>query len=72
MIDFAGQVAVVTGGGRGLGRLYALELAGRGASVVVNDLGGSMRGEGADTSVADLVVEEIKRAGGVAVVFMTQ
>ncbi len=67
MIDFAGQVAVVTGGGRGLGRLYALELAGRGASVVVNDLGGSMQGEGADTSVADLVVEEIKQAGGVAV-----
>ena|SRR5271166_1952309 len=67
MIDFAGQVAVVTGGGRGLGRLYALELAGRGASVVVNDLGESVHGEGTDASVADLVVAEIKQAGGVAV-----
>jgi NAD(P)-dependent dehydrogenase (short-subunit alcohol dehydrogenase family) len=67
MIDFAGQVAVVTGAGRGLGRLYALELARRGASVVVNDLGGSMRGDGADAGVADGVVREIERAGGVAV-----
>ena len=67
MIDFAGQVAVVTGAGRGLGRLYALELARRGASVVVNDLGGSMHGEGADSSVADLVVEEITQAAGSAV-----
>ena len=67
MIDFTGQVAVVTGAGRGLGRLYAIELARRGASVVVNDLGGSMHGDGADPGVADLVVEEIERAGGVAV-----
>lgn len=67
MIDFAGQVAIVTGAGRGLGRLYAVELARRGAAVVVNDLGGSMHGDGADTSVADAVVEEIERAGGVAV-----
>jgi len=67
MIDFVGQVAVVTGAGRGLGRLYAMELARRGASVVVNDLGGTMHGEGADPSVADEVVEEIRRAGGVAV-----
>jgi NAD(P)-dependent dehydrogenase (short-subunit alcohol dehydrogenase family) len=67
MIDFKGQVAVVTGAGRGLGRLYALELARRGASVVVNDLGGSMAGDGADPSVADQVVREIERAGGVAV-----
>lgn len=67
MIDFTGQVAVVTGGGRGLGRLYAMELARRGASVVVNDLGGSMHGEGSDTSVADEVVDEIKRTGGAAV-----
>jgi NAD(P)-dependent dehydrogenase (short-subunit alcohol dehydrogenase family) len=67
MIDFTGQVAVVTGAGRGLGRLYALELARRGASVVVNDVGGTMRGEGADPGVADRVVEEIEGAGGVAV-----
>jgi len=67
MIDFTGQVAVVTGAGRGLGRLYAIELARRGASVVVNDLGGTMHGDGADPSVADQVVEEIERAGGVAV-----
>jgi NAD(P)-dependent dehydrogenase (short-subunit alcohol dehydrogenase family) len=67
MIDFAGQAVIVTGAGRGLGRLYALELARRGASVVVNDLGGSMHGSGADTSVADQVVDEITGAGGVAV-----
>ncbi|MBV8863148.1 MAG: SDR family NAD(P)-dependent oxidoreductase [Mycobacterium sp.] len=67
MIDFAEQVAIVTGAGRGLGRLYALELARRGAAVVVNDLGGSMHGAGEDTSVADGVVEEIKRSGGAAV-----
>jgi NAD(P)-dependent dehydrogenase (short-subunit alcohol dehydrogenase family) len=67
MIDFKDQVAIVTGAGRGLGRLYAMELARRGASVVVNDLGGSMHGEGSDASVADAVVEEIVRAGGIAV-----
>jgi NAD(P)-dependent dehydrogenase (short-subunit alcohol dehydrogenase family) len=67
MIDFAGRVAVVTGAGRGLGRLYALDLARRGASVVVNDLGGSMRGDGADSRVADDVVDEIKKAGGTAI-----
>jgi NAD(P)-dependent dehydrogenase (short-subunit alcohol dehydrogenase family) len=67
MIDFNGQVVVVTGAGRGLGRLYALEFARRGASVVVNDLGGSMHGNGADSSVADEVVGEIKRDGGSAV-----
>jgi NAD(P)-dependent dehydrogenase (short-subunit alcohol dehydrogenase family) len=67
MIDFTDQVAIVTGAGRGLGRLYALELARRGASVVVNDLGGTMHGDGADTTVADEVVAEIEGAGGVAV-----
>ena len=67
MIDFTDQVAIVTGAGRGLGRLYALELARRGAAVIVNDLGGSMHGEGADVSVADDVVAEIEAAGGTAV-----
>jgi NAD(P)-dependent dehydrogenase (short-subunit alcohol dehydrogenase family) len=67
MIDFGGQVVVVTGAGRGLGRLYATELARRGASVVVNDVGGTMSGEGSDPGVADQVVEEIERAGGRAV-----
>ena len=67
MIDFSEQVAIVTGAGRGLGRLYAIELARRGAAVVINDLGGSMDGHGADPGVADQVVAEIERAGGVAV-----
>ncbi|WP_066898498.1 SDR family NAD(P)-dependent oxidoreductase [Mycolicibacterium houstonense] len=67
MIDFRGQVAVVTGAGRGLGRVYALELARRGAAVVVNDLGGTMAGRGYDAAVADQVVEEITAAGGTAV-----
>jgi NAD(P)-dependent dehydrogenase (short-subunit alcohol dehydrogenase family) len=67
VIDFAGEAAVVTGAGRGLGRLYALELARRGATVVVNDLGGSMHGDGSDASVADDVVDEIRAAGGNAV-----
>ena len=53
MITFGEQVAVVTGAGRGLGRAYALDLAGRGAAVVVNDIGGSMVGEGSDQRVAD-------------------
>src|SRR5436190_21678666 len=67
VIEFKDQFAIVTGGGRGLGRLHAIELARRGAAVVVNDLGGSMHGQGSDPSVADQVVEEIKRAGGAAV-----
>lgn len=67
MIDFTGQVAVVTGAGRGLGRVYALELARRGASVVVNDLGGTMHGDGEDTAVADQVVDEITASGGTAI-----
>jgi NAD(P)-dependent dehydrogenase (short-subunit alcohol dehydrogenase family) len=67
MIDFTDQVAVVTGAGRGLGRLYALDLARRGAAVVVNDVGGTMHGEGSDGAVADRVVDEIQRAGGRAV-----
>jgi len=67
VIDFSGQVVVVTGAGRGLGRLYALDLASRGAAVVVNDLGGTMVGEGSDASVADQVIDEIRMAGGTAV-----
>ena len=67
MIDFTDQVAIVTGAGRGLGRHYALDLARRGAKVVVNDLGCSVDGNGADPSVADEVVEEIRSTGGTAV-----
>jgi NAD(P)-dependent dehydrogenase (short-subunit alcohol dehydrogenase family) len=67
MIDFEGQVVIVTGAGRGLGRLYAIEVARRGGAVVVNDLGSTMHGQGSDPSVAEQVVEEIERAGGVAV-----
>ena len=67
MIDFDGQAVIVTGAGRGLGRLYALDLAQRGASVLVNDAGVTMHGDGADPSVADEVVREIAAAGGIAV-----
>ncbi|MBW0018762.1 MAG: SDR family NAD(P)-dependent oxidoreductase [Mycobacterium sp.] len=67
MIDFNDRAAVVTGAGRGLGRLYALDLARRGAAVVVNDVGGSMRGDGADSNVADEVVDEIIKTGGTAI-----
>jgi NAD(P)-dependent dehydrogenase (short-subunit alcohol dehydrogenase family) len=65
-ITFDGRVAIVTGAGGGLGRTYALELARRGARVVVNDLGGSVNGEGGDDSAAQKVVDEIKAAGGEA------
>jgi len=66
-IRFDGQVAVVTGAGSGLGRVYALELAKRGAQVVVNDLGGSRDGSGASPTPADTVVQEIRDGGGLAV-----
>ncbi len=66
-IRFDGQVAVITGGGRGLGRTYALELARRGARVLVNDPGGARDGGGTDDArPADAVVEEIRAAGGEA------
>ncbi|KZY27629.1 3-oxoacyl-ACP reductase, partial [Erythrobacter sp. HI0037] len=65
-IDFKDKVAIVTGAGGGLGREYALELARRGAKVVVNDLGGSRDGTG-HSDMALQVVEEIEKAGGEAV-----
>ncbi|WP_228243433.1 SDR family NAD(P)-dependent oxidoreductase [Porphyrobacter sp. GA68] len=65
-IDFSGKVAIVTGAGGGLGRAYALELARRGAKVVVNDLGGSRDGTGTSDAAAQ-VVAEIEGAGGEAI-----
>ena len=66
-ISFDGRVAIVTGSGGGLGRTYALDLAARGAQVVVNDLGGTVNGVGGDDSAAQKVVDEITAAGGTAV-----
>ncbi|MCS6760517.1 MAG: 3-oxoacyl-ACP reductase, partial [Candidatus Devosia euplotis] len=62
-MSFENRVAVVTGAGGGLGKTYALDLARRGAKVVVNDLGGNADGTGS-SPMADAVVEEIKAAGG--------
>jgi NAD(P)-dependent dehydrogenase (short-subunit alcohol dehydrogenase family) len=66
-IRFQDQVVIVTGAGGGLGRAHALLFAKHGAKVVVNDLGGSTNGEGANASAADKVVAEIRAAGGEAV-----
>jgi NAD(P)-dependent dehydrogenase (short-subunit alcohol dehydrogenase family) len=66
-LRFDGRVAVVTGGGRGLGRAYCLLLASLGCKVVVNDLGGAIRGDGPDTNVAQEVVDAIVAAGGEAI-----
>jgi len=66
-IRFNGKVAIITGAGAGLGKTYALDLAKRGAKVVVNDLGSSRDGSGSSSSAADIVVDEIIAKGGEAV-----
>ena len=66
-LGYDGKVAIITGAGGGLGRSHALELARRGARIVVNDLGGSVSGDGSDKGAAQRVVEEIEALGGEAV-----
>ena len=66
-IRFDDRTVIITGAGNGLGKTYALEFGRRGANVVVNDLGGSAFGDGSDKAAADVVVDEIKAAGGNAV-----
>ena len=65
-VRFDGRVAIITGAGGGLGRCHALELARRGAHVLVNDLGGAVDGSGSSMTAADLVVDEITALGGTA------
>jgi NAD(P)-dependent dehydrogenase (short-subunit alcohol dehydrogenase family) len=66
-IDLSGKTALITGAAGALGRAYALALAARGAAIVVNDLGGDTRGDGASSDLADKVVREIREAGGKAI-----
>src|SRR3546814_14445982 len=65
-MSFAGRTAVISGGGRGLGRTYALEMAHRGASIVINDPGSTVTGTGS-AAAAEEVVAEIQTLGGHAV-----
>jgi len=65
-VRFDDRVVIVTGAGNGLGKSHALQFAARGAKVIVNDLGGGAFGDGASSKAADIVVDEIKAAGGEA------